>query len=130
MRRLRERRKAAGLRAITQWQAAAIDAPFSAHRMHDARSLAMHVLIVRRIEQTPALMKKAHANLDRWAKARQGPLPRWLPEWLQILKLPWPEVAARITALTEDGARLRQSSPFAGVLSPAERTRVYAAFRA
>jgi hypothetical protein len=35
-----------------------------------------------------------------------------------------------VTEQSENAARLRQSSPFAGVLSPAERKRIYDAFRA
>jgi hypothetical protein len=34
-----------------------------------------------------------------------------------------------ITELSENATRLRQSSPFAGVLSPVERRRIYEAFR-
>jgi hypothetical protein len=39
-------------------------------------------------------------------------------------------VAAKATELTEDAARLRQSSPLATLLSEAERRRVHDAFRA
>ena len=132
MRRLRARRKAAGLRAVTHWQPTeAVATVFSSHRVHEARSLAMHVLIARKIERAPALRRKATENLARWSAARQDEPPaHWLKEWAALLARPWPEVAARMTALTEDGARLRQSSPFAGVLSPAERRRIHEAFRA
>jgi hypothetical protein len=34
-----------------------------------------------------------------------------------------------MTGFDEDAIRLRQSSPFAGVLTPAERRRIYEAFR-
>ena len=47
-----------------------------------------------------------------------------------ILTLPYPEIAALITEPNEDGARLRQSSPFAGTLTTEERRRIYEAFRA
>jgi hypothetical protein len=43
---------------------------------------------------------------------------------------PWSEIAAIMTEPSEEGARLRQSSPFAGVLSATERRRIYEAFRA
>jgi hypothetical protein len=35
-----------------------------------------------------------------------------------------------LVSRSERATRLRQSSPFAGVLTPAERRRVYEAFRA
>ena len=53
-----------------------------------------------------------------------------LREWQELLKRPWQEVAARATELSDDAARLRQSSPLATLLSPAERRRVHDAFRA
>src|SRR5438445_7523534 len=57
-------------------------------------------------------------------------VPRALGEWREILDRPWPEIAALITDADEPAVRLRQSSPFAGVLTPGERRRVYEAFRA
>ena len=56
--------------------------------------------------------------------------PRALDEWREILDRPWPEIAALITGTDESAVRLRQSSPFAGVLTPSERRRVYEAFGA
>jgi len=47
-----------------------------------------------------------------------------------LLDRPGEEVLARATELSEDGARLRQSSPLAALLSDAERRRVHDAFRA
>jgi ribosomal 50S subunit-associated protein YjgA (DUF615 family) len=44
-----------------------------------------------------------------------------LEEWRDILSRPWPEIAALITDADEAAVRLRQSSPFAGVLTRAER---------
>jgi hypothetical protein len=54
--------------------------------------------------------------------------PSWVHEWRALLQRPWTEIAAIITEPSETGARLRQSSPFAGVLTPAERARIYEAF--
>jgi len=68
--------------------------------------------------------------LRRWRRKAGRKKPTYLSEWEALLKKPWPELAAAITELSESGARLRQSSPFAGVLTPAERRRVYEAFRA
>ena len=90
----------------------------------------MHVAIARKIDRDPRLVGIARRNLARWAKDRPGePVPRWRRVWVAHLRRPWPEVAALMTALTEDGAQLRQSSPFAGVLTADERRRIYEAFR-
>ncbi len=113
MRRYRARRRAAGLRVATRWlpaASAAISPGVLKHRILEARSLAMHCLIARKIEADPRLLAAARRNL--------------------ILDRPWPEIAALITDADEAAVRLRQSSPFAGVLTPGERRRVYEAFRA
>jgi hypothetical protein len=96
----------------------------------EARSLAMHALIARKIERDPKLLEIARSNIERWSEQRQEDVPAWLNEWREILNEPWQNVAALITELSENAARLRQSSPFAGVLTNDERRRIYEAFRA
>lgn len=132
MRRLRVRRKKAGLRSVVSWQPAASSdpAPYSPHRLLDARSLALHALIAAKITRDPDLLRKPRQNLERWSARWASQFPRWAAEWCVILDRPWPEIAALITEPSENAARLRQSSPFAGVLTPQERKRVYEAFRA
>lgn len=131
MRRMRQRRKAAGLKLQTQWvHDGPATAPYSDHRRLDLRSLAMHTLIARKLAQTPGLLAVAQENLRRWGERWGGDSPVWLEEWRAILKRPWREVAALITELSPRATQLRQSSPFAGVLTPQERKRIYDAFRA
>src|SRR6266536_3069566 len=133
MRRYRARQRAAGLRAATRWQpatSAAISPGLLKHRVIEARSLAMHCLIARKIETDRRLLAAARRNLATWIARHGDAAPRALEEWREILDRPWPEVAALITDVGERAARLRQSSPFAGVLTSAERRRVYEAFRA
>lgn len=127
VRRHRARRRASGLRAVTRWR---ISTPtWSDHRIADARSLALHVLAARRIAGKPKLLDRARSTVARWL-ARYGERPpAALREWQELLGRPWQEVAAKATELSEDGARLRQSSPLATLLSPAERRRVHDAFR-
>lgn len=133
MRRYRVRQRAAGLRATTRWASAA-PAPLTEgllkHRIIEARSLAMHCLIARKIAADPALLGIARRNLEAWlARYGENPPPA-LMEWRAILARPWPEIAALLTDPGEAAARLRQSSPFAGVLTSSERRRVYEAFGA
>jgi hypothetical protein len=131
MRRLRARRKAAGLKAVVSWQEATeIVAPYSSHRLAEARSLVMHTVIAEKIQANSALITHAQQNLGRWRRHREGSAPAWMDEWRAILKRPPAEVAAIICEPSERGARLRQSSPFAGALSDQERKRIYDAFRA
>lgn len=133
MRRYRARQRAAGLRIATRWRpatSAAISPGALKHRIIEARSLAMHCLIARKIEADRRLLAAARRNLAKWIARYGDAAPRALGEWREILDRPWPEIAARITDADEGAVRLRQSSPFAGVLTSAERRRVYEAFRA
>ena len=90
----------------------------------------MQVLAARRIGAERALLARARATLGRWLARYGEQPPAALTEWKRLLALPWPEIAGRATALTEEGARLRQSSPLATVLSAPERRRIHDAFRA
>jgi len=132
MRAYRKRKRDAGLKSVRHWEPAeGISVrQYSDHRILDARSLAMHCKIAQKISRDTALLDKAKGNLERWIAKSEDPLPRYLSEWQEILERPWPEIAELITSMSENATRLRSSSPFAGVLSPEERERIYAAFRA
>ena len=132
MRSFRQRRRAAGYKVVRQWQLDRAQEPLvdSDHRILDARSLTMHCRIARKIDANPALLEIPKRNLKRWRQNRAGPIAMYLCEWQQILNKPWPEVAAFITSFSDDAVRLRQSSPFAGVLTPKDRKQVYDAFGA
>lgn len=90
----------------------------------------MHAVIAQKIERDPKLLDVPRNNLKRWSARWENEVPAWYGEWRGIMNRPWAEIAAIITEPSEEGARLRQSSPFAGILSAAERKRIYAAFRA
>jgi hypothetical protein len=132
MRRMRERRRAEGLKPVVTWISvmAGQRPDYSPHRLSEARSLAMHALIARKVDRDPDLLAIAQQNLARWKKRWGAEVPPWHAEWESLLARSWREIAARITEPSEDGARLRQSSPFAGVLTQRERKRIYETFRA
>ena len=131
MREMRTRRKALGLKQVSHWQ---VDMPltamvYSSHRLADARSLAIHAVLAERALRNPALVEKAASVLKNW-ELRQQPRPEpWLVEWQALLRRPLPELLARMTALTEEGCRLRQSSPFAPLLDADHRSRIHEALR-
>ena len=132
MRAYRKRKRDAGLKNVRRWEPAdEIGAGhYSDHRILEARSLAMHCLIARKISGAPDLLNKARQNLERWTEKSGSPTPPYLLEWKGILGRPWPQIADSITSMGEEATRLRSSSPFAGVLTEEERDRIYAAFRA
>ena len=132
MRAYRKRKRDAGLISIRRWEPADGVPPsrYSDHRILDARSLAMHCKLVQKISRDPRLLEKAKANLSRWSTKIDGPKPRYLKEWHEILDKPWLTIAEIMTSMSEDATRLRSSSPFAGILNEKEREQIYAAFRA
>ncbi len=131
MRRYRERQRAAGLRAVTRMEVPlrTLSAGALKHRIIEARSLAMHCLAAQKIMRDPALLDRVRRTLDAWRERYGKDAPRALDEWAEILRRPWPQIAAFITDAGERATRLRQSTPFAGVLGVRERERIYAAFR-
>jgi hypothetical protein len=89
------------------------------HEWIDARSLALHEAVAAKLEAQPQLLEVARANLKRWLAARPAAALR---EWQRLLdSLPLPQLVQLLRSPEEEAARLRQSSPFAGILSLAER---------
>ena len=131
MRRYRERQRAAGLRAVTRMETPVRTLSGGAlkHRIIEARSLAMHCRAAQKIMLDPGLLDRVRDTLNSWRARYGNESPRALEEWALILRRPWPQIAAFITDPGERATRLRQSTPFAGVLSERERERIYAAFR-
>lgn len=131
MRAYRKRKREAGFKSVRRWEPLGSDGNgrYSDHRILDARSLAMHCRVAQKISRDPQLLDKAKENLNRWSAKSTGPRSRSLREWDEILDRPWPDIAALITDMSEEATRLRSSSPFVGILSPAEREQIYAAFR-
>lgn len=92
----------------------------SDHQRLDARSLAMHRLIARRIQLRPdQYLSKVQARLQRWNALH--PDRPCIREWLGWLERPLPELLNFLVDESETATRLRQSSPFCGILSPQER---------
>lgn len=99
----------------------------SDHARIDARSLALHRLIARKLAADPALLDIARATLRRWQTGNTGPAAA-LDEWLRIVSGPADAVARFLEEPSERATRLRQSSPFGGILSEAERRAVYESY--
>jgi len=100
---------------------------YSDHMRVDERSLAMHRLIAERVLADPGLLEKARANVRRWQQMEGSPTLA-LSEWENILNGPVAEVAQFLVERSEKATRLRQSSPFTGILTEAERQRIYDTF--
>lgn len=92
------------------------------HEVRDKFSLALARAIVAGLPAHPEWVEMARTNLARWSRlnADSPGLLRCYAEWQHILDQPVAAVAAVLVAETEEGQRLRQNSPFVGVLSPAQ----------
>lgn len=80
------------------------------------------------IAREAEVLQIARENLDRWLKSESFADGEGfaLLEWQEILKNSTPEKIRKIiTADTDEGQRLRSSSPFVGVLSEAEREKTW-----
>jgi hypothetical protein len=93
------------------------------HARRENQSLEIHRRIAGILISDPdRVIGKAVSNLDSWLGFQNPPNPgSAYQEWIGILQNRTPaEIASLIVSNDEDAVRLRQSSPFAGILSPQE----------
>jgi len=92
------------------------------HEYQDRVSLELARRIATGLPEHPEWLDLARTNLDRWSELNQGSpgLLRCYAEWRSLLSLPLSEIQQILLAQTGEGQRLRQNSPFAGVLNARE----------
>jgi hypothetical protein len=92
------------------------------HSETDRVSLEIARRVAERLQAHPELLEVARGNLARWSQrnADSPSLLRCYAEWEAILSRPLDDIRGLLCAETDESQRLRQNSPFAGVLSPAE----------
>ncbi len=98
--------------------------PPKRRRRHEAaqlHSLAYHRLVAERLDAT--MVARAQRRLNRW-EADNTVDPRWIAEWRRVLALPLEQMKRRLGAQTTQASELRQTSPFAGLLTEQERARL------
>jgi hypothetical protein len=96
------------------------------HQRADRRSLAYHRAVAKRLRRP--MVDAARRQIWQWQ--REGRIDdRYATAWLDILEQPVTEVRRALHADTDAMRDLRQSSPFAGTLSEAERRKILAEIR-
>jgi len=92
------------------------------HSETDQVSLELGRRVAERLRWQPELVAFASANLARWSRqnASVPSLLRCYAEWQDILSHPVDEIRDLLCSASDDAQRLRQNSPFAGVLPSAE----------
>jgi hypothetical protein len=96
----------------------------SDHARLEERSLALHELVARKLLADPAVLTTARQTLRRWQESQGSPSAA-LTEWERILSLRADQVAGFLVERSERATRLRQSSPFAGILTEDERLAIH-----
>ena len=96
----------------------------------DRRSLLLHEAVAQRLEREPSpVLTRTRANLALMVRLHPH-ARRTLAEWERLLDRPVDELAALLRDPRPHARELRQTSPFAGVLSAPERAALYREFRA
>lgn len=103
-------------------EAARREAVKRTHAAADRRALEMDRIIAEKVRENPQLVCRARATLQRWMESASAKSRPALEEWAGILEGPLEEMLAVLTGEDERSVRLRQSSPFCGILTRAERT--------
>jgi hypothetical protein len=105
--------------------------PLGSHAFLDEFALAYHRAVAERLRAEPeAVLELARQNLNRWTEgdAFGAGEQASLEEWREILgEADMDRLIEIMTEMTDEGQRLRSSSPFVGSLSPEERLEILAA---
>ena len=89
------------------------------HSIIDQRIADLVGQCMEKIDRNPALLTMARENVSKWSDGRVK------AEWNQILGLPLNSMREVLLADTEEAKRIRQSAPFGGFLSTAERMAIF-----
>jgi hypothetical protein len=96
---------------------------------NEERSIALHRAVADRLLEDPALVGRARARLDAWLS--KGLIhPVYGESWRRLLTGPLDRLLDVLTRDDDDARALRQCSPFAGVLDPQTRWRIWREGRA
>jgi len=101
------------------------------HEWIDQRSLALDRLIAEKLAAQPELLDRAVQTLERWIAQRQPQPPTVLLEWQRVIReRSLAETLALLRSDSDEARRLRQSSPFCGILSLEERSAIFREYEA
>lgn len=102
------------------------------HEIIDERSLELHQVIARELRADPAKLERVVAWIERFLNDPDYSVQSKdaLTEWLEIIRQGLPQVLKALADDSEEGRRMRQSSPFAVIMPQDERTRIFAKYEA
>ena len=95
------------------------------HQLHEMRSLRMHRIVAERYRETPAdVIRFGLENLKRWQQ--RGVDCDDFRIWEGILSSAPQRLLQILSGSSEEAVRLRQSSPFAGLIPEESRQQILA----
>ncbi|MGH7790416.1 MAG: hypothetical protein ACRERC_26335 [Candidatus Binatia bacterium] len=94
------------------------------HRRAELRSLVYHRQIAARLANEPDLIIRARQRVSGWLAAGSV-APAEAEAWAEVLAADATSIAVLLSEDSEHARALRQSSPFAGALTAAERWRLW-----
>lgn len=95
------------------------------HAFIDRRSLALHRLAVDKIRKDPSLFAIVQANLTRWRTIIDPRSLSYLDRWQALVDEGMERCLTVALEDSEFGRDMRQSTPFAGILTNEERLRFF-----
>jgi len=96
----------------------------NAHRLAEERSLALHRAVADKLASEPETLELARARVRRWLESAEVS-PHWARAWNEVLSRSLPEIRAFLVDENEEARSLRQVTPFAGVIDPRTRWRIW-----
>ena len=93
-------------------------------RLSKQRSLAFHRAIAARLRADPRLLEEARVRLERWGK-RGSRSTHLIDRWGEILSGDLHDLLDLLEDPGDEATELRHASPFAGMLDPRERWRIW-----
>jgi len=96
----------------------------TAHRLAEERSLALHRAVVERIREHPDELERARGRVRAWLE--DGSVhERYAVRWARLLEGPRDALLDLLVDPGEEARALRQVTPFAGLVGPRERWRIW-----
>jgi len=96
----------------------------NAHQIGEERSLRLHAEVARILAREPAALEGARERVRGWL--RDGSVhPRYAERWAQLLAGPLEDLTRVLADRGEEARALRQVTPFAGLVDPRTRWRIW-----
>lgn len=110
-----------GLELTTTLTPEGADREPNPHRVHELRSLVLHAIIAEKARTDPRIIARARERVANWERDGGPTHPPWTAHWRDLLDMDDELIIAALARDDELMRDMRQSSPFAGAVTDAER---------